>query len=56
METGHNQNGDVEEARKVQEAYVKLKSEIGKVIVGQKPMLERHLIGLLGDGERKSVV
>ena len=50
METGQNQNGAVEEARKVQEAYTKLKSEIGKVIVGQNQVIEQLLIALFAGG------
>jgi MoxR-like ATPase len=50
METGHNQNGAVEQVQKVHEAYDTLKTEIGKVIVGQDQVIEQLLIALFAGG------
>jgi MoxR-like ATPase len=50
MEAGHNQDGAVEQVQKVNEAYNKLKSEIGKVIVGQDQVIEQLLIALFAGG------
>jgi MoxR-like ATPase len=50
MKAGHNSPDAVEEVQKVHEAYDKLKSEVGKVIVGQTEVIEQLLIALFAGG------
>ena len=43
-------SGDVDEARRLKEAYDALRAEIGKVIIGQDAIVEHLLIALLARG------